>query len=197
MSGRSSCRPRPRLSILPVGAGYQPLTQSARGAQGGLHERTGVTLPSRSPRSPPGRRSRGSPATTTRRPCSRTGGRRHDPGRQPGHDDAGLRLDLPVTMDDMVRRPQRSGAGAQRLGHRRPAVHDYQPSVETAIGTGRLMAETGCDAVARGGSRAADRVAGSRARHLDGPSGLTPQSVSSLGGFRLQGKGAKRPGDPG
>jgi 3-methyl-2-oxobutanoate hydroxymethyltransferase len=70
----------------------------------------------------------------------------------------------------------------------------YQPSVETAIkNAGRLMAEAGCDAVKlEGGAEMADRMAGIVAAGIPamGHLGLTPQSVSALGGFRLQGKGA-------
>ena len=69
-----------------------------------------------------------------------------------------------------------------------------QPSVETAIrNAGRLMAETGCDAVkVEGGAAMADRVAGIAHAGIPimGHLGLTPQSASALGGFRLQGKGA-------
>jgi 3-methyl-2-oxobutanoate hydroxymethyltransferase len=70
----------------------------------------------------------------------------------------------------------------------------YQPSVETAIrNAGRFMAETGCDAIKlEGGTSMADRVKGIVDAGIPtiGHLGLTPQSVSSLGGFRLQGKSA-------
>jgi 3-methyl-2-oxobutanoate hydroxymethyltransferase len=55
------------------------------------------------------------------------------------------------------------------------------------------MAETGCDAVKlEGGAEMADRVAGIARAGIPviGHLGLTPQSASALGGFRLQGKGA-------
>jgi len=72
----------------------------------------------------------------------------------------------------------------------------YQPSVETAISNaGRFMAETGCDAVKlEGGAEMADRMAGIVAAGIPamGHLGLTPQSVSALGGFRVQGKDALR-----
>jgi 3-methyl-2-oxobutanoate hydroxymethyltransferase len=72
----------------------------------------------------------------------------------------------------------------------------YQPSVETAIrNAGRFMAETGCDAVKlEGGAEMADRMAGIAKAGIPvmGHLGLTPQSVSSLGGFRVQGKDALR-----
>jgi 3-methyl-2-oxobutanoate hydroxymethyltransferase len=70
----------------------------------------------------------------------------------------------------------------------------YQPSVESAIrNAGRFMAETGCDAVKlEGGAEMADRVAGIFRAGIPviGHLGLTPQSASALGGFRLQGKSA-------
>jgi 3-methyl-2-oxobutanoate hydroxymethyltransferase len=70
----------------------------------------------------------------------------------------------------------------------------YQPSVETAIrNSGRFMAEAGCDAIKlEGGVEMADRIAGIVRAGIPaiGHLGLTPQSVSALGGFKVQGKGA-------
>lgn len=102
---------------------------------------------------------------------------------------------LPVTMDDMVRHTQavRRGAPTAFVIGDMPYM-SYQPSVETAIrNAGRLMAETGCDAIKlEGGAEMADRIAGIVAAGIpaQGHLGLTPQSASALGGFRLQGKGA-------
>ena len=66
--------------------------------------------------------------------------------------------------------------------------------MESAIrNAGRFMAEAGCDAVKlEGGAEMADRVTGIARAGIPviGHLGLTPQSVSALGGFRLQGKGA-------
>lgn len=102
---------------------------------------------------------------------------------------------LPVTMDDMVRHTaavRRGAPNAWVIGDM--PYMSYQPSVETAIrNAGRFMAETGCDAVKlEGGAEMADRVAGIARAGIPviGHLGLTPQSVSALGGFRLQGKGA-------
>jgi len=71
----------------------------------------------------------------------------------------------------------------------------YQPSVETAIiNAGRFMAEAGCDSVKlEGGASMADRIRGivDAGIPVIGHLGLTPQSVSSLGGFKLQGKSAE------
>jgi 3-methyl-2-oxobutanoate hydroxymethyltransferase len=55
------------------------------------------------------------------------------------------------------------------------------------------MAEAQCDAIKlEGGAEMADRMAGIVAAGIPamGHLGLTPQSVSALGGFRVQGKGA-------
>lgn len=107
----------------------------------------------------------------------------------------GYESTLPVTMDDMVRHSKavRIGSPNAWLIGDMPYM-SYQPSVETAIlNAGRLMAEAGCDAVKlEGGAEMADRVAGIVAAGIPtmGHLGLTPQSVSALGGFRLQGKGA-------
>jgi 3-methyl-2-oxobutanoate hydroxymethyltransferase len=102
---------------------------------------------------------------------------------------------LPVTMDDMIRHTQavRRGAPTAFLIGDMPYM-SYQPSVETAIrNAGRFMAEAGCDAIKlEGGVEMVDRVRGIVAAGIPtlGHLGLTPQSVSALGGFRVQGKGA-------
>lgn len=102
---------------------------------------------------------------------------------------------LPVTMEDMIRHSQavrRGSPNAWLLGDM--PYMSYQPSVETAIrNAGRFMAEASCDAVKlEGGIEMADRMAGIVQAGIPamGHLGLTPQSVSALGGFRLQGKGA-------
>ncbi|NIS79465.1 MAG: 3-methyl-2-oxobutanoate hydroxymethyltransferase [Anaerolineales bacterium] len=102
---------------------------------------------------------------------------------------------LPVTMDDMIRHTQavRRGAPTAFLIGDMPYM-SYQPSVETAIrNAGRFMAEAGCDAIKlEGGAEMADRITGIVSSGIPamGHLGLTPQSASALGGFRLQGKGA-------
>lgn len=103
---------------------------------------------------------------------------------------------LPVTMDDMLRHTQavRRGAPTRWLIGDMPYM-SYQPSVETAIrNAGRFMAEAGCDAVKlEGGVEMADRMEGIARCGIPvmGHLGLTPQSVSALGGFRVQGKDAQ------
>ncbi len=102
---------------------------------------------------------------------------------------------LPVTMDDMIRHSAavRRGAPNVWLVGDMPYM-SYQPSVETAIrNAGRFMAEAGCDSIKlEGGAEMADRIAGIVRSGIPaiGHLGLTPQSASALGGFRLQGKGA-------
>lgn len=102
---------------------------------------------------------------------------------------------LPVTMDDMIRHSQavRRGAPTAFVIGDMPYM-TYQPSVETAIrNAGRFMAEAAMDAIKlEGGASMADRVAGIVGAGIPaiGHLGLTPQSVSALGGFRLQGKSA-------
>ncbi len=102
---------------------------------------------------------------------------------------------LPVTMDDMIRHSQavRRGAPNVWLIGDMPYM-SYQPSIESGIrNAGRFMAESSCDAIKlEGGAEMASRLAGIVAAGIPamGHLGLTPQSVSALGGFRVQGKGA-------
>ena len=107
----------------------------------------------------------------------------------------GYESTLPVTMDDMIRHTQAVRRGAPRVWLIGDMPYmSYQPSVETAIrNAGRFMAEAGCDSVKlEGGVEMADRVYGIARAGIPviGHLGLTPQSVSALGGFRLQGRGA-------
>jgi 3-methyl-2-oxobutanoate hydroxymethyltransferase len=109
----------------------------------------------------------------------------------------GYESTLPVTMDDMIRHTQavRRGSPNAFLVGDMPYM-SYQPSVETAIrSAGRFMAEAACDGVKlEGGAEMADRVRGIVAAGIPtmGHLGLTPQSASALGGFRVQGKGARQ-----
>jgi 3-methyl-2-oxobutanoate hydroxymethyltransferase len=107
----------------------------------------------------------------------------------------GYESTLPVTMEDMIRHSQavRRGASTAFVVGDMPYM-TYQPSVEMAIrNAGRFMAEAGCDAIKlEGGSAMADRIKGIVDAGIPaiGHLGLTPQSVSALGGFRVQGKSA-------
>jgi 3-methyl-2-oxobutanoate hydroxymethyltransferase len=109
----------------------------------------------------------------------------------------GFESTLPVTMEDMIRHAQavrRGSPNAWLIGDM--PYMSYQPSVESAIrNAGRFMAEAGCDAIKlEGGTEMADRLAGIVRAGIPamGHLGLTPQSVSALGGFRVQGKGAQQ-----
>jgi len=104
---------------------------------------------------------------------------------------------LPVTMDDMIRHAQAVRRGSPTCWFIGDMPYmSYQPSVETAIrNAGRFMAEASCDAVKlEGGAEMADRMAGIARAGIPvmGHLGLTPQSVSALGGFKVQGKDAAR-----
>ena len=107
----------------------------------------------------------------------------------------GYESTLPVTMADMIRHSQavRRGAPTAFVVGDMPYM-TYQPSVETAIlNAGRFMAEAGCDAIKlEGGAAMANRIKGIVDAGIPaiGHLGLTPQSVSSLGGFKVQGKDA-------
>jgi 3-methyl-2-oxobutanoate hydroxymethyltransferase len=107
----------------------------------------------------------------------------------------GYESTLPVTMEDMIRHAQavrRGSSNAWLIGDM--PYMTYQPSIETAIrNAGRFMAEASCNAVKlEGGIEMADRVAALVRSGIPtmGHLGLTPQSASALGGFRVQGKGA-------
>jgi 3-methyl-2-oxobutanoate hydroxymethyltransferase len=98
---------------------------------------------------------------------------------------------LPVTMDDMIRHSQavrRGSPNAWLIGDM--PYMSYQPSTEAAIrNAGRFMAEAGCDAIKlEGGRSIVERVRGIVGSGIPamGHLGLNPQSVSALGGFRVQ-----------
>jgi 3-methyl-2-oxobutanoate hydroxymethyltransferase len=102
---------------------------------------------------------------------------------------------LPVTMDIMIAHAQavrRGSPNAWLIGDM--PYMTYQPSIETAIrNAGRFMAEAACDAIKlEGGAEVADRVESIVKMGIPvmGHLGLTPQSVSALGGFRVQGRSA-------
>ncbi len=109
----------------------------------------------------------------------------------------GYESTLPVTMDDMIRHAQavRRGTPNSWLIGDMPYM-SYQPSDELAVlNAGRFMAQAGCDGIKlEGGQEVCPRVRAIVAAGIPvmGHLGLTPQSVSSLGGFRLQGKSAKQ-----
>jgi len=109
----------------------------------------------------------------------------------------GYESTLPVTMADMIRHAaavRRGTPNAWLIGDM--PYMSYQASDESAVlNSGRFMAEAACDGIKlEGGIEMCSRVRAIVAAGIPvmGHLGLTPQSVSSLGGFRLQGKSAKQ-----
>jgi 3-methyl-2-oxobutanoate hydroxymethyltransferase len=108
----------------------------------------------------------------------------------------GYETTLPATMDDMIRHASavRRGAPNVFIVGDMPYM-SYQPSVESAIrNAGRFMAEAGCDSIKlEGGVEMADRIHGVVSAGIPamGHLGLTPQSAAAIGGYKVQGRGAR------
>lgn len=107
----------------------------------------------------------------------------------------GYESTVPVTMDEMIHHAKavRRGTRYAFLIGDMPFM-SYQVSNEEAVrNAGRFMKEAGCDAVKLEGGR---EVLGVTKAIVDagipvlGHIGLTPQTISKLGGFRIQGKDA-------
>ena len=105
-----------------------------------------------------------------------------------GHDST-----LPVTLDNIIHHTKAVMRGAKNA----LVVADlpfmtFQVSPEEAVrNAGRLMQETGCQAVKlEGGEHMAETVAAIVRCGIPvmGHLGMTPQSVNAFGGFRMQGK---------
>jgi 3-methyl-2-oxobutanoate hydroxymethyltransferase len=109
----------------------------------------------------------------------------------------GYESTLPVTMEDMIPHAQavRRGTPNAFLVGDMPYM-TYQVTVEDAVrNAGRFMAEAGCDGVKlEGGQEMADRIRAIARAGIPvmGHLGLTPQSASALGGFKVQGRDAAR-----
>jgi 3-methyl-2-oxobutanoate hydroxymethyltransferase len=109
----------------------------------------------------------------------------------------GYESTLPVTMEDMIRHAQavRRGTPSAFLIGDMPYM-TYQVCIEDAVrNAGRFMAEAGCDGVKlEGGVEMADRLQAIARAGIPvmGHLGLTPQSTSALGGYKVQGKDATR-----
>jgi 3-methyl-2-oxobutanoate hydroxymethyltransferase len=105
----------------------------------------------------------------------------------------GFENTLPVTMDMMVMHCQAVRRGAKRafLVGDMPFM-SYQTSIEDAKrNAGRLLAEGGMDAVKLEGGQPVLETVRSLVQMgiaVQGHLGLTPQSVSALGGFKTQGR---------
>lgn len=100
---------------------------------------------------------------------------------------------LPITMDTLILHCQavRRGAPNAFVIGDMPFL-SYQVSVEEAVrNAGRFLKEGNCDAIKlEGGARIADTVKAivNAGIPVVGHIGLTPQSSSMLGGFKVQGK---------
>ncbi len=103
---------------------------------------------------------------------------------------------LAVTVDDMIHH----GKAVCRAAQDAFVVIDmpfmsYQASVEDAVrNAGRILKETGCQAVKlEGGAEYTDRIRAIIQAGIPvvGHIGLTPQSVNTMGGYRVQGKSLK------
>ncbi len=101
---------------------------------------------------------------------------------------------IPVTIDDMIHHARAARRGVQRalLVVDMPFMSFQVSPRETLRNAGRILKETGCEAVKLEGG---DEQAAENVRFLVragipvmGHIGLTPQSVHALGGYRVQGR---------
>lgn len=105
----------------------------------------------------------------------------------------GYNSTVPVTMDEMIHHAKavRNGVRRALLVGDMPFL-SYQTSHEEAIRNGgRFLKEAGCDAVkVEGGEEVCDTVRAMVRAGIPvmGHIGLTPQTASQLGGFRVQGR---------
>ena len=103
---------------------------------------------------------------------------------------------VPVTMDEMIHHSKavRRGTKYAFLVGDMPFM-SYQVSKEEAVrNAGRFMKEAGCDAVKlEGGDEVIDATIAivNAGIPVLGHLGLTPQTISKLGGFKIQGKTAE------
>jgi len=105
----------------------------------------------------------------------------------------GYESTVPVTMEDMIHHIRAVVKGApQTLIVGDLPFGSYNVSVEQAVANAnRLMKEGGCDCVKlEGGSDMADVIQAIVRAGIPvmGHIGLTPQSISALGGYKVQGK---------
>lgn len=107
----------------------------------------------------------------------------------------GYNSTIPVTMEEMLHHCRAAGRGVKRavLVGDMPFM-SYQVSQNEAISNaGRFLKEAGCDAVKlEGGTEMCDTVKAivKAGIPLMGHIGLTPQTASQLGGYRVQGRDA-------
>lgn len=114
-----------------------------------------------------------------------------------GNTDLGYSSTLPVTMEEMIihTRAVRRGAPNTFIVGDMPFM-SYQPSIEDAIrNAGRFIKETECDAVKlEGGVNMANRVKAIADAGIlvMGHIGLAPQFAAQQGGWKAQGRSAKK-----
>ncbi|GHV46961.1 3-methyl-2-oxobutanoate hydroxymethyltransferase [Clostridia bacterium] len=101
---------------------------------------------------------------------------------------------IPVTVGDMIHHGKAVCRGVKNaLVIIDMPFMSYQISPEDAVrNAGRIVKETGCNAVKlEGGAEAVRAITAITAAGIPvcGHVGLTPQSVNALGGYRVQGKG--------
>jgi 3-methyl-2-oxobutanoate hydroxymethyltransferase len=107
----------------------------------------------------------------------------------------GYNSTIPVTMEEMLHHCRAAGKGVKRavLVGDMPFM-SYQVLESEAINNaGRFLKEAGCDAVKlEGGTEVCDTVTAivRAGIPLVGHIGLTPQTASQLGGFKIQGRDA-------
>jgi 3-methyl-2-oxobutanoate hydroxymethyltransferase len=107
----------------------------------------------------------------------------------------GYNSTIPVTMEEMLHHCRAAGKGVKRavLVGDMPFM-SYQVSESEAItNAGRFLKEAGCDAVKlEGGTAMCDKVGAIVKAGISvmGHIGLTPQTASQLGGYKVQGKDA-------
>ncbi|MGH7501240.1 MAG: 3-methyl-2-oxobutanoate hydroxymethyltransferase [Longimicrobiales bacterium] len=107
---------------------------------------------------------------------------------------AGLDSTLPVTLDDMIyhARAVRRGVHHALIVVDMPFLTFHISPSETVRNAGRILKETGCEAVKiEGGDEETARHVHATVRAgipVMGHLGLTPQSVHALGGYRVQGR---------
>ena len=110
--------------------------------------------------------------------------------------EAGLDSTLPVTMDEMIYHTKsvRRGTTNALLVADMPFM-SYQVSIEEALkNAGRFVKEAGAEAVKLEGGIAVENTIStivSAGIPVMGHVGLTPQSVNTMGGYKVQGKGDK------
>jgi len=102
---------------------------------------------------------------------------------------------IPVTMEEMLHHCRAASRGVKRavLVGDMPFMSYQVSESEAIINAGRFLKEAGCDAVKlEGGTEVCDTVKAIVKAGIPvvGHIGLTPQTVSQLGGYKVQGRDA-------